>query len=144
MQAEVLKILIFLEPWTRPQFQFRLSPELWTEPSSGSAKFSSNFGSEPNHSITTFNVLSLKSYKISRLISVSNHPLYGSSRTNRGMNTCALSLKTPITCYHSTKGSCTSSQTTERVIVDLVGCHYCTGVFCFVSLLGQWEDQHAT
>jgi hypothetical protein len=59
-------------------------------------KFSSNFGSEPNHSITTSNVLSLKSYKISRLISVSNHPLYGSSRTNRGMNTCALSLKTPI------------------------------------------------
>jgi len=72
---------------------------------------SSSSGSSPS------NVLSLKSHKISRLISVSNHPLYGSPRTNRGIPVLSLWKHQSFchlcnTCYHSTKGSRTSSQTT--------------------------------
>jgi hypothetical protein len=83
--------------------------------------------------------LSTKLHKISRPISISNHPLDGSPRTSRGIPVLSLwrhqSCCHPCkVCYHSTKGSCTSSQATGRAIVDLVDCHCLAGVLYFVSL----------
>jgi len=50
---------------------------------------------------------------------------------------CSLFEDTCKACYCSTERSSTGSQTMGRVIIviiDLVSCHCCTGVFYFVSL----------
>ena len=73
-------------------------------------------------------------------LSLSNDLLYGSSRTNRGIPVLSLWRHQSFchlckVCDHSTKGSCTSLQTTGRVIIDLIGCYCCTGVLYLYHLL---------
>ena len=72
--------------------------------------------------------------KSTELISVSNHPLYGSPRSS---SIPMLSPWRHQSCHHpckashhSTEGSCTSWQ-----IIDLVDCHCCRRVFYFVPLV---------